>query len=169
MGGNILPKPKKPRTVDIARDLVLPLLEGTELELWDVRFEKEGSEWYLRYLIDKPGGVTITDLEELNRALGKLLDEADPIDHSYILEVSSPGLERELITDAHFARYTGHRVDVRLIRPRDGARNLTGILAGHGPDGIRLELDGGEELPLGRADCAWVRLHAEIESGGLTE
>ena len=83
-------------TVERAEQIARPVLEQLKLTLWDVRFEKEGSVWYLRYFLDKEGGVTIDDCEAFSRAVDPLLDEADPIEQSYTLEVSSPGVEREL-------------------------------------------------------------------------
>lgn len=154
----------KPRTVDIARELCLPVLEELGLELWDLRFEKEGSDWYLRYFIDKEGGVNIQDCEAFSRGIDRLLDEADPIDRSYILEVSSPGIERKLIRDEHFARYLGHRIRMRLIRPRppENIRELVGELAGKDGQGVQLRLDSGEEIVVPNEDIAYVRLEADI-------
>ena len=98
------------------------------LRLWDVRFEKEGSGWYLRYFIDKPGGVCIDDCERFSRAVDPLLDEADPIEQSYCLEVSSPGVERELTRPWHFEENLGRPVTARLISPRGGVREFSGTL-----------------------------------------
>ena len=93
---------KKESTIEVAARLAQPLLEELGLVLWDLRFEKEGSLWYLRYFIDKEEGVTIDDCERFSRAIDKRLDAADPIDQSYTLEVSSPGIERELTKDWHY-------------------------------------------------------------------
>lgn len=89
---DLLPPRKKENTTDTAARLAQPLLEELGLTLWDLRFEKEGSLWYLRYFIDKEGGVTIDDCEQFSRAVEKKLDAADPISQSYTLEVSSPGI-----------------------------------------------------------------------------
>ena len=86
-------KLKKPRTSDLCEAIARPVLKSLDLTLWDLRFEKEGPNWYLRYYIDKPGGVTIGDCEIVSRALEKILDERDFISKSYILEVSSPGID----------------------------------------------------------------------------
>ena len=153
---------KKPKTADIARALALPVLEALGLELWDLRFEKEGGEWYLRYYIDKDGGVDIKDCEAFSRAVDKLLDEADPIEQSYILEVSSPGIERALTRPEHFERYGGHKIAVRLIRPLDGKRDYAGILIKKDADGLLIEQDGAQLL-LPAAQIAFVKLHADLE------
>ena len=164
-----MPKEKKPRTVDIARQLGEPVALQQGITLWDVRFEKEGANWYLRYFIDKPGGVNIVDCENFSRAIDRLLDEADPIEQSYILEVSSPGIERALTRPEHFEPYIGSAVHVRLIRPREGKRDLLGELAGRGEDGaISLRLPGEEDpVTIPWAEIASVKLNGsrELEIG----
>ena len=161
-----MPKEKKPRTADIARSLALPVLDSLGLTLWDMRFEKEGANWYLRYFIDKPGGVNIQDCEALSRAVDKLLDQADPIEQSYILEVSSPGLPRALTRPEHFALYLGHPVHIRLIRPREGERDIVGTLISRDEDGtVSVQLpDNALRIP--KADIAGVKLVADIDIGG---
>jgi len=158
---------KKPNTVQIAQGLIRPVLDEMGLELWDTRFEKEGSAWFLRYFIDKEGGVTIQDCEAVSRAVDKLLDEADPISQSYILEVSSPGVERRLVKDEHFTRYAGHDVAVRLIRPVDGARDFVGRLIGKQGDEITILLDGDVEMVFAKNEAAYIRLYIDFETGGL--
>ena len=132
---------KKTKAVDVAARLAAPVLAELGLELWDVRFEKEGSGWYLRYFIDKEGGVNINDCEAVSRRVDTLLDEADPIEQSYVLEVSSPGIERHLVKDWHFQRYIGQRVAVRLIRPVNGVRDFTGTLISKEGDNITILLE----------------------------
>ncbi len=96
--------------------------------LWDVEYVKEGADFHLRITIDKPDGVTIEDCERVHRKIDPLLDEADPIESFYYLEVSSPGLERELKTEAHLLASVGERVEVRLFAPRDGVKAFSGEL-----------------------------------------
>ena len=134
-------------TVAVCRALAQPFAEQLGLTLWDVRFVKEGASWYLRYLIDKEGGVTINDCADLSRLLNPALDEADPIQQSYCLEVMSPGIERELITKEHFEAYLDCAVVVRLIRPRDGVKEFAGILTAYDDNGTVHLLDE-EEQPL---------------------
>lgn len=160
-------KGKKQNTVQIAEELARPVLEEMGLMLWDVRFEKEGADWYLRYFIDKPGGVNIQDCADLSRALDPLLDEADPIDHSYTLEVCSPGIERQFTKDRHFQAYIGHKVTVRLIRPVDGKRDFVGILSAKEGDTVRLSLADGAEMVFLKSEAAYVKLYAEYNTGGL--
>lgn len=99
-------------TVKIVTDLVKPIVDELGLILWDVRFEKEGSIWLLRVIIDKVGGVSVDDCEAVSRPLDKLLDEVDPIDQSYCLEVASAGLERELTKSWHFDECIGKKCNL---------------------------------------------------------
>lgn len=164
-----LAQKKKTNTVGTARELALPVLQELGLELWDLRYEKEGSSWYLRYFIDREGGVSIGDCEAFSRRVDKLLDEADPIEGSYILEVSSPGVERELTHDWHFARYEGQLVSVRLIRPVDGVRDFVGELLPKQGDHLAILIDGDTEMRFLKSEAAYVRLYADFESGGLEQ
>jgi ribosome maturation factor RimP len=129
------------------------------LSLWDVRFVKEGAGWFLRILIDKPGGVGIDDCEKMSRALNPLLDQADPIEQSYCLEVGSPGIGRELTRPEHFQRFAGARVRVKLIRPgQDGRRELTGTLLSCEDSVIRLRAGEEELIAIPKKDTSSVRL-----------
>lgn len=165
-------KAKKPNTVKIAEEIVQPVLAELGLTLWDTRFEKEGATWYLRYFIDKPGGVNIQDCTDVSRAVDKLLDEADPIEQSYTLEVCSPGIERKFTRDAHFQQYIGHDVTVRLIRPVDGVRDFVGQLTAKQGDDVHILLDSddgteGLEMVVSLKECAYIKLYADFETGGL--
>ena len=100
----------KKNTAAIAEELAAPILEEMGLQLWDVVYEKEGSGWYLRYYVDKEGGIDINSCEAFSRAISDVLDEADPIDGSYTLEVSSPGIERALTRDWHFEALMGQQL-----------------------------------------------------------
>ena len=99
--------------------LAEPIAEDFNLSIWDVQFVKEGPQRYLRIFIDKESGVTINDCEKFNRAIDKPLDDLDPIDQSYCLEVSSPGIERLLTRDEHFEKSIGKEILVTLIRPNE--------------------------------------------------
>lgn len=105
----------KGNTVSRVTEIITPYAHQLGLEIWDVRFAKEGTDWYLRIFIDKDGGISIDDCVDLTHAITKPLDEADPISQSYTLEVSSPGVERELTADAHFEKYIGSNVMVSLF------------------------------------------------------
>ena len=112
-------------TVNTVWDIAQPIAESLGLELWDVRFEKEGADWFLRVFIDKDGGVSIDDCVDMSHALDKPLDDADPIEQSYCLEVCSPGLERNLKRDSHFEKCIGKPIQVKLIRPLEGSSRAT--------------------------------------------
>ena len=158
---------KKENTAQIAERLVAPILLERGLRLWDVRFEKEGGSWYLRYFIDKPGGVDIQDCEAVSRAVEKRLDEEDPIEQSYILEVGSPGIEREFTKSWQFQEYLGETVRVKLIRPAEGRREFEGILVSWEDGTVTIRLDGETEMTFLQKEAAFVRLSAQIDMGGL--
>lgn len=144
-------------TVKKAWELAEPYARQLGLSLWDVLFVKEGASWYLRYIIDKEGGVNIDDCEALSRAVNDPLDEADFIKEAYYLEVSSPGLCRELKRPEHFEAMAGRPVRVLLIRPRDNEREFLGELRGF--DGQQVFLRAGEEeLSFAKAEIACVTL-----------
>ncbi len=109
-------------------DLVKETVEANNVNLWDVRFVKEGANWYLRVIIDSENGISIDDCTAVHHAIDPLLDEADPIDKSYYLEVCSPGLERELTRDEHFVAMAGENVKLKLYKARDGVKEFKGTL-----------------------------------------
>ncbi len=118
-------------TVQRVEALARPVVESMGLRLWDVVFEKEGPDWYLRILIDKTdGSVMDTDTcAAVSHALDPVLDEADPIEQSYYLEVGSPGLGRKLTRPEHYAALLGQKIAVKLIRPDEsGRREFSGVL-----------------------------------------
>ncbi|MBQ6752439.1 MAG: ribosome maturation factor RimP [Clostridia bacterium] len=122
-------------------ELAEPLASDLGLSIWDVRYVKEGADWFLRIFIDKEGGVSIDDCVEMTHAIDGPLDELDPIKDAYTLEVSSPGAERALTRDEHFEKYIGSKVMVKLIRPLDGKREFKGILKGYDKGDVTVETD----------------------------
>jgi len=129
------------------------------LRLWDVRFVKEGAGHYLRVFLDRDGGVAIQDCETVSKALGELLDEDDPIDGFYYLEVSSPGLGRELTRPEHFAAMAGREIRLRLIRPcPDGQREFRGALRALEGGEVVIESPDGGEMRFAQKAAAFVRL-----------
>ena len=111
-----------------AEEMILPLVEAQRFELVDVEYVKEAGNWYLRVYIDKEGGITVDDCELISRAFSDLLDEADFIEDSYILEVSSPGLGRPLKKEKDYARSMGKELEIRTYRPIDKQKEFYGIL-----------------------------------------
>lgn len=148
----------KGNTVSKVSEIVTPFAEELGLDIWDIRFVKEGTDWYLRIFIDKDGGVSIDDCVDLTHAITKPLDEADPISQSYLLEVSSPGVERELVTDAHFEKYIGADVMLRLIRPIDKVRDFKGRLTEYKDAQLTIELADGEQLTVNKKETSYVKL-----------
>ncbi len=150
-------------------NLVKDEADSLGLKIWDVRFEKEGAGWYLRVFIDKEGGVSITDCENLTRPVNKLLDEADPISQSYILEVGSAGLERELIREAHFEASIGAPVRVRAIRDFNGEKEIIGLLGGYDKEKVTIafppETEDEEEVyaELMLSEIAHIKLFEDFE------
>ena len=153
-------------------DLCVPLAAELGLSLWDVQFVKEGADWFLRVFIDKEGGVSIHDCVDMTHALSPVLDREDPIPQEYLLEVSSPGLERKLSRPEHFAAYVGRPVRARLIRPlENGVRELSGILL-RAEDGGELEIQLDEEtsVTLEKKECSSVHgLEEDFEELSDTE
>ena len=133
------------------------LLDGSGIELVDVEYVKE-KDWYLRVFIDKPEGIGIEDCQALSEKLEEKLDVEDVMPEPYILEVSSPGLDRVLKKPRDFERERGKEVDVSLYEPMDGEKLLVGKLEGFGEQGLFLE--GREPIP--KEKIAQVRLHIEI-------
>lgn len=113
---------------DVTEELVLPILEEMNLELVDVEYKKEGQNWFLRVFIDKQGGVDIEECGQVSEQLSEKLDETDPVDAAYFLEVSSPGAERPLKTQADFNKYVGEHIFVKLYEPIKGEKEFEGTL-----------------------------------------
>ncbi|HCH28687.1 MAG TPA: ribosome maturation factor RimP [Ruminococcaceae bacterium] len=108
--------------------LIADAVKAQGVDLWDVAFVKEGASRYLRVFIDKPGGVDINDCTNVSHAIDPIIDEADPIDESYYLEVSSPGLNRELKRKEHFTAFIGSKIALKLYKPFDGKKQISGVL-----------------------------------------
>ncbi|SEQ35643.1 ribosome maturation factor RimP [Lachnospiraceae bacterium RM5] len=142
-------------------ELVLPLIDGKDFELVDIEYVKEGGNYYLRVYLDKEGGITIDDLEMVSRALSDKLDEKDFIDDAYVLELSSPGLDRPLKKDKDFERNKGKMVELKLYKALDGVKEFEGELKGYDEENILVMVDE-EEKKFNRQDVALVRLKIEF-------
>ncbi len=128
------------------------------MELVDVEYVKEGSDYYLRVYADKEGGITINDCEIVNRALGDLLDKDDYIDDAYILEVSSPGLTRPLKKENDFKRSIGKLVEIKTFAKVNGAKEFEGILKAYDADTVTIEFEDETEIVVSRKDISMIRL-----------
>ena len=139
-------------------EILNPIMEELGFELVDVEYVKEGSSWYLRAYIDKPGGININDCETVSRRLSDILDEKDFIDDAYIMEVSSPGLGRPLKKEKDFKRSLGMEVDIRTYRMIDRQKEFTGILTAYDAGTVTIELEDETTKTFDRGDIALIRL-----------
>lgn len=121
--------------------LLKPIITNLEYELYDVVYVKEGKEFYLRIIIDKIDGISIEDCEKVNNAIDEVLDEADLIKEGYFLEVSSPGIERNLRKSWHFEKQIGNEINIKLFKSVEGQKDITGILKSYNGDNLELEVE----------------------------
>jgi ribosome maturation factor RimP len=141
----------------IVEEISIPIIDRLGYELVDVEFVMENKEWYLRIYIDKEEGISIDDCTNVSRALSDKLDEIDPIDYSYYLEVSSPGIDRPLKKDKDFIRFAGQEVKINLYKALDGKKSLIGILKGLEDNVIILDCND-QEIKIDRDLASSVRL-----------
>lgn len=144
-------------------DLIKPITDELEYFLWDVSYVKEGAMWYLRIFIDRDEGITIEDCERATAPINELLDKTDPIPQSYMLEIGSAGLERELLKEEHFEVCMGDRVRIRFIRGIDGEKEICAVLSGADKESVTVICDGGEEKAYPLAEIAFVKLYLDFE------
>ena len=149
------------KVTDLVTQLAQPVVESFGCELWDVEYVREGSERFLRLYIDKDGGVDITDCEKISRAVDPILDEEDPIAESYHFEVCSAGLERALKRPGDFERFMGSPIMIKLYRPRNGLKELPGVLRGYEDGRVTAEC-GKETITFEKSEIALVRLRVEF-------
>lgn len=109
-------------------EMVKPIADELNYEIYHIEYVKENGEYYLRIYIEKQGGITLNDCEALSRRVSDIMDEKDPIEEAYFLEVSSPGLNRNLFTESHYKRFVGREIMVKLTKAIDGKKNIKGIL-----------------------------------------
>ena len=133
----------KKNVVGVVTELVSPVADEMGIIVWDVEFVKEGSKKILRITIDSEEGIDINTCETFHRTIDPMLDEADPIDESYYLEVTSPGIEREIKTDEHIEMCLGEKVELKLYAPKNGSKAYTGILQGLSDEGkVIIDING---------------------------
>ncbi|WP_027338738.1 ribosome maturation factor RimP [Halonatronum saccharophilum] len=146
---------------EVVEVLVEPIANRNGLELVDIEYSKEGQDWILRVFIDKKEGVSLDDCQSVSRELSDILDKKDPIDKTYLLEVSSPGIDRPLKKDEDFIRFSGRKVDISTYAPINGEKKLNGELLGIDEGNIKLVVDG-EELNIPREKVSQARLAVEF-------
>lgn len=138
--------------------LLIPIIDENNFELVDLEFVKEGPNWYLRVFIDKANGITIDDCELVSKALEKILDEKDPIEQQYILEVSSPGIDRPLKKESDFKKYNGEIIDIKLYKPVNGKKEYQGRLDGFENNIVTIVDDEDNKFSFDKKDTASIRL-----------
>ena len=149
------------KVTDIVRELALPIVEENGCTLWDVEYVREAGQWYLRVYIDKEGGVNILDCEAISRPLSDALDEADPIDTSYIFEVTSAGAERPLKRPGDFEQFMGSPIVLKTYKPRDGRKEFSGDLTAYDNGAVEMKT-GGQILRFEKEEIALVRLRCDF-------
>lgn len=151
---------KREAVEEFVSSVVEGIIAGTEMELVDVDYVRE-RDWYLRVYLDKPGGVDLDDCQMVSEKLSAVLDEKDPITENYLLEVSSPGLDRVLKKDKDLIRYNGRDVDIQLFKPVNGSKQFTGALEGFTDTTIDFTING-ESMTFERSAIAQIRLHLDF-------
>ena len=149
------------KITELVRALAQPIAAENGCSIWDVEYVREAGTWFLRVYLDKEGGVTIDDCEAVSRPLSDALDEADPIEGSYTLEVSSAGIDRVLRHPEHFAAFLGAEVEVRLYRPVEGRKDHVGLLRGYENGDVTVDLPTGA-VTFPKKDVAQVRLYVRV-------
>ena len=149
------------KVTELVAQFAQPIIEQAGCSLWDVEYVREGAERYLRIYIDKEGGIDIDDCEKIHRAIDPILDEKDPIAESYHFEVCSAGLERALKRPGDFVRFMDSPVLVKLYRPRNGLKEISGILRGYEEGKVTVEA-GKETITFEKSEVALVRLRVEF-------
>ena len=146
---------------ELTAELALPLVEEAGCTLWDVEYVREAGTWYLRVLVDCEGGVSINQCEAISRPLSDLLDEKDPIEGSYVLEVGSAGADRALKKPDHFEKCMGQEVELRLYRAVEGSKEHHGKLVGYEAGDVTIATPQGEQT-FAKKDIGRVRLYVSL-------
>lgn len=142
--------------------LILPILERNQFELVDVEYVKEGSAWYLRAYIDKEGGITVNDCEQVAREMNEILDREDYVEDSYVFEVSSPGLTRPLKKEKDYIRNIGKPVEIRTYRTIDHKKEFAGILKAYDADSVTITDENEKDILFNKTDIALIRQAFEL-------
>lgn len=149
------------KITETVEKLARPVVESEGCSLWDVEYVKEAGTYYLRVYVDKEGGVDIDDCERISRALDPILDEADPIPDSYVFEVGSAGIERELKRPSDFELFMGSEVEVKTYAPVNGSKSFVGKLSGYEDGNVTLEL-GANPVLIEKKNVSQVKLHVNF-------
>lgn len=147
------------KVTETVSKLVEPFVLEANCTLWDVEYVKEAGSWFLRVFIDKQEGISIEDCEAVSRPLSDVLDETDPIEGSYVLEVSSAGADRVLKKPEHFQQFIDHEIEVKLYRGKDGQKDWIGFLKQWNDGELTLQVGDDEPMILEKKEVAQVRLY----------
>lgn len=147
-------------TVSKVWELCKPIIEEMGISIWDIRYVKEGADYFLRVFIDKPDGIGIEDCEKVSRAINDPLDALDPIENAYCLEVCSPGIERELVRDEHFMQFIGADIMIKMHKPIEGiGKDFAGVLKDYDNGMVTISDHSGEnEVTINKKDAVWIKL-----------
>lgn len=147
----------KNNIVSLVSPIATEVASSLGYSIWDLEYVKEGTEWYLRITIDSENGIGIEDCEKMSRAIDPILDEHDFIEDMYHLEVSSPGIEREIRTDFHLEHCLGERVLIKLFAPIDGQKQFIGVLKSFSSDSVEID-----EISIQRKQIAKMNVYFEF-------
>lgn len=137
--------------------LIMPILDRMNFELVDVEYVKEGGTWYLRAYIDKEGGITVNDCEDVAREMNVLLDEEDFIPDAYVFEVSSPGLGRPLKKEKDYIRNMGKEIEIRTYKAINRCKEFYGLLKAYDKDTVTIEIEDGDTIIFNKSEIALIR------------
>ena len=155
---------KMAKITDVIKEIATPIVLSENCVIFDVEYKKEGSDYVLRVLIEKENideYISINDCENISRKLSDELDRVDPIKNPYMLEVSSPGIDRPLRCEADFEKYNGRDVDIGLYKAINKSKVLTGTLTGYKDDIITIDIDG-EVVEINKKDTSYVKLSIDF-------
>lgn len=152
----------KHNTEDVVYALVKPIVEKNDLELIDVEYKKEGPNWYLRVYIDKENGVGLDDCQRVSEEISGILDEKDPINNSYFLEVSSPGLDRPLRKESDYSRYIDKKIEVTTYEQINNNKYFKGFNKGINDSVLTMILEDDSEVNIPIKSIASSRLYFEF-------
>lgn len=150
------------KVTEIVREIAEPVVLEQGCELWDVEYVREAGQWYLRLYLDREGGVDILDCEAISRKVSDILDEVDPIESSYVFEVGSAGIERQLKRPSDFDRFMGSPILLKTYQPVDGQKEFAGTLSGYDQGNVTMTLKNGTEKTFAKESVAVVRLRVEF-------
>lgn len=155
---------QKKNTAETVRELVEPTVKELGYEIYDVEYSKIGTELHLEITLDSENGINIDDCEKVHRAIEPIIDEADPIDSFYYLDVSSPGLERPIRTAEHYVKCTGEVIEAKFFAAVNGKKSVVGTLEGYDAetDTVKITEKNGETLSVGRKQISKANVYFEM-------